>query len=118
MMSGAVIERMSREAAQKAAQLKQEPFVVWPEDIRKWQAEGVRGFPFPYIGSYKSKGWRKVGTHFVDSSGFGAPGEPALTIEQFTKSLTSGRGYAVIEAGQFQVYVGEFVKVKSRAKAA
>lgn len=46
---------------------------------------------------------------FVDSSGWGTENEPALTINQFLKKVKAGRYYAIIEAGQFQVHVGEFI---------
>ena len=46
---------------------------------------------------------------FVDSSGWGEEGDPALTLDQFLKKIKAGRYYAVIEAGQFQVFVGEYV---------
>ncbi len=36
--------------------------------------------------------------------------EPALSVNQFLKKLKVGHGYALIEEGEFQVYVGEFVK--------
>jgi hypothetical protein len=39
------------------------------------------------------------------------PGEPALTQGQFIDRMKPGMGYAVIEEGQFQVYVGEFKKL-------
>ena len=46
---------------------------------------------------------------FVDSSGWGQEDEPALTINQFLKKIKAGKYYAIIEAGQFQVYVGEYI---------
>jgi hypothetical protein len=46
----------------------------------------------------------------VDSSGFGEAGEPALTLRQFLGKIKTGCGYAITEAGQFQVYIGEFEK--------
>jgi len=54
------------------------------------------------------KAWELIDTLFVDSSGFGGPGEPALTIEEFHSKIKAGFGYAIVEAGQFQVYVGVF----------
>lgn len=55
-------------------------------------------------------GWNLVDELFVDSSGFGQPGEAALTIEQFYGRIKAGYGYGVVDAGQFQVYVGVFEK--------
>ncbi len=51
---------------------------------------------------------------FVDSSGWGQEGEPALTLSQFLKKIKAGKYYAIIEAGQFQVYVGEYIERKTK----
>jgi hypothetical protein len=57
-------------------------------------------------------GWELTGEeYFVDSSGFGSPGEPALTFDQFATKCTEGMGYAITEAGQFQVYIAEYRRV-------
>jgi len=71
-------------------------------------------FPFPNIGSYRPKGWRLVDRHFVDKSGYGSPHEPALTIQRFLRVLKPGMGYAIIEEGEFQCYVGEFRQLEKR----
>ncbi|CAK0779636.1 hypothetical protein CCP2SC5_920023 [Azospirillaceae bacterium] len=61
---------------------------------------------------------KKLEEYFVDSSGFGSPGEPAYTIADFT-AIISGllrsnhkRQYyaAITGSGQFQVYVTLFYK--------
>ena len=114
MMSLATIQAESRRAAAKAAQAKKTPFIVKAEDLTAWKAtlktERIPKLPFPFIGSYVPKGWEKTGEFFVDASGFGSESEPALTIPQFINQLTAGSGYAITEAGQFQVYIGEYVK--------
>ena len=50
----------------------------------------------------------------VDSSGFGSPGEPALTFDQLTAYIERedrGRfGWAIRESGQFQVVIGVYVE--------
>lgn len=107
MMSPEMIRQMARRAAARAAREGKVPFLLEAEDIADFR-EGVR-FPFPFLGPYVPKGWKKVQEHFVDSSGFGAPGEPALTASQFIERLVIGRGYAITEAGQFQVYVAEYI---------
>lgn len=63
------------------------------------------------------KGYELIQELFVDSSGFGADDEPALTQNRFMNELSriiaenNGRVYATItNAGQFQVYVGLFKK--------
>jgi hypothetical protein len=59
--------------------------------------------------------YEEVKQFFVDSSGFGQPGEPALTFAQFmnaARSLIESRSaptyFAITEAGQFQVYIGAY----------
>lgn len=66
------------------------------------------------IETMQLKGYELVEELFVDSSGFGAPDELALTQDQFYKKLSElltehGELYATITGqGQFQVYVGLF----------
>lgn len=113
MMDGASIRRLSQDAAKKAARDHTTPY-IWEQDDFV-EPERVR---LPFLGTHVPRGWVMVNTYFVDSSGFGDAGEPALTREQFLKKLQVGRGYAIIEAGEFQVYVGEFVQHGGRPKTA
>lgn len=120
MMSNAQIVQMSRDAAMRAAEESKVPLMVWPEDLVDLSL--IRGIPF--LGDYVPRGWKRVGVPegrcvykhdgvscwFVDSSGFGADDEPALSIEQFLGCLEAGFGYAIVEAGQFQVHVAKYVK--------
>ena len=108
MMDLATIQAESASAARKAAREGKYPWILWPEDVAAFQAGRNSGFHFPFIGDWRPRGWKLVETYFVDASGFGSEGEPALTIRQFAGKVKAGMGYAVIEAGQFQVYVGEF----------
>ena len=101
MMTGETIRQLSDEQAAKAAAEAREPLVAWCDRDRAV-------FRCPNIGSYRPKGWRLVRELFVDKSGFGQPGEPALTAEQFLDEVKEGFGYAIIEEGQFQIYIGEF----------
>jgi len=103
-MSGIEIRAMSDRAARKAARKKLYPYMIESQG----EIEDMPPFPFPFIGSYVPRGWKMVDSYFVDSSGFGGENEPALTAERFIGKLKVGKGYAVIEQGQFQVYVGEF----------
>ena len=118
MMSAATIQELSREAARKAAKQNKTPYIVWPEDLTKWKdicsKGGYPSLPFPFIGDYVPKGFRKVKEYFVDSSGFGRPGEPALTVDEFVEKIKVDRGCAITEAGQFQVYVAEYFKAKKK----
>ncbi len=51
------------------------------------------------------KCYTEVDEFFVDSSGFGQPGELALTKDQFLSKVKKGLAYAITRIGQFQVYV-------------
>ncbi len=46
--------------------------------------------------------------HFVDSSGWGREGEPALTVEEFLKKVKKDKYYAITSVGQFQLFIGEY----------
>jgi hypothetical protein len=94
------IRQMNREQAKKAQGKSPLLYDGVPEDLRH----------IPNFGDYRPKGWKLVKTYFVDSSGFGQSGEGALTFDEFVRQAKKGKGYAIIEAGQFQVYIGEFEK--------
>ena len=61
-------------------------------------------------------GYELVEKYFVDSSGFGAEDEPALTISHFLQKVKAGYYYGITGEGQFQVYVGEFKRVNRKAQ--
>lgn len=109
MMSLDYIEQESRKAAAKASKSNKIPFIVEQEDIDFWR-DYQRQLPFPNLGTYVPKGWEKVDELFCDSSGMGAENEMALTYNQLIEKLEAGKGYAITQAGQFQVYVGVFEK--------
>ena len=56
-----------------------------------------------------SEQFEEVDEYFVDSSGFGRKGEPALTADEFLEKVKANRFYAITGIGQFQVHVGEYV---------
>ena len=70
--------------------------------------EALRGMPD--LGDHRPKGWILTRVFFVDSSGYGEKGEAAMTIEDFAEQAVAGRGYGLIEQGQFQVHIGEFAR--------
>ena len=107
MMTLEQIQSLSQEAAIKAAEENKYPFIVWEEDLKT-----MPPFPFPFLGDYVPDGWKLETEYFVDSSGFGQDGEPALSVSRFLVEIKVGKGYAVREAGEFQVYVGEYSKVE------
>lgn len=127
MLDGATIRALSRRAARRSAQERLVPTIIWPGD-----AEDLGGLKIPFIGDRCPRGWKRVrldegfepgrrgvylgdnrgyGAYFVDSSGLGGTGEAALAIGEFAERLKVGYGYAVVEAGEFQVKVGVYQKI-------
>ena len=72
--------------------------------------EGIKHVP--KIKTDRRKGYCLTKTYFVDSSGFGQEGEPALTFPNFLKQVKKGHYYGIIEAGMFQVHINEYQKTK------
>lgn len=113
MMSLEVIKELAREHAILAAATDQKPYVYFNAE----EVDEHDGFPFPFLGDYIPEGWVLIDTHFCDASGFGQDDEPALSARQFRRIIldriaeNSGTGWAITEAGQFQVYVGEYRRV-------
>ena len=105
MMSPEYIRAMEQEQANKAAADGIEPLMVWKGDDRA-------SMRIPNIGSHRPEGWELVQEYFVDKFGMGAEDEPALTIDQFLGKVQDGMGYAIVEEGQFQLYVGEFKRTR------
>ena len=67
------------------------------------------GARIPDLGDYVPRGWVLVDRHFV--------GEPALTQDQFARIIARapfGHGFAVIEAVEFQAWVGQYRPTKKR----
>jgi len=131
MMSLEAIRAESNAAARRSARQGLTPLVVWdPEEV----------FGAPFLGTRVPRGWRVLryddlpddfgdrhGFYgnddlgvllFADASGFGSEGEPALTrngllraVEDILNARTDLTiGWAVYEAGQFQVHVRPLVK--------
>ena len=104
MMSLEYIKAINREKTREARQEGLTPYIA------KYDGdEGVRACPF--LADYIPEGYEVVNTFFVDSSGFGQEGELALTLGQFLAKVKEGKGYAIKEAGQFQVYINEYEKI-------
>ncbi len=71
-------------------------------------------FRCPDLGNHTPKGWKEMTRYFVDNSGLGSFNEPALTSSQFLERVKEGKGYAIVESGQFQVYIGEFIRIPKK----
>jgi hypothetical protein len=121
MWSLEMIDYLNQKAARKARRQDKEPTVTTPEEI-----ENYPPFPFPHLGPYVPPGWERVEGQewFVDSSGFGKDDEPALSVGQFKEVVRRyandhpDHGFAIVEAGQFQLYVAAFRPVPVTATAA
>lgn len=127
MFSPATIREMEYKAAREAARKGRRPFVIHDEA----EIDRFPPFPFPFIGDHCPKGWAVITdddgkdiTLFVDTSGFGAADEPALTVNQLKNELRNWLkkgaeekrtfGFALISLGQFQGYLGVFEKLKTK----
>lgn len=66
------------------------------------------------VGNGDIYGYDLVNSYFVDSSGFGSDGEPALTFDKFLNKVKDGFYYGIQEVGQFQVYIGEYKKLSKK----
>lgn len=114
MMSLAQLHYRNAEAAAIAAAEDRRPFVVTIEDIESWRVAIERGldfqFPFPDLGDYVPDGWELTEELFVDATGFDMhdAGGPALSIAEMVERLEPGKGYAITEVGEFQLYLGKF----------
>jgi hypothetical protein len=112
MMSIEYIEQLSRESGEVAERNDVVPTYLRPEELEEWRADFAEGiypsFPFPDIGDYEPSHYELEETLFVDHSGFGVSGEPALTIGEFLEELEAGFYYAIVQTGQFQLYIGKF----------
>lgn len=133
MMGLETIRELQLEAAARAAREGNVPFIARTED-------DIRAGDLPFLGTHLPRGWRylrwdelpgiETNRHdydnstgqvlmFVDASGFGSEGEGAYTIGGFLRRIgeltavldeNTEVGWAVWEAGQFQVHVAGFVK--------
>lgn len=104
MMSLESIEQLSREAGEQAADEEREPLIAF---VDKDEAM----VKCPNLGDYVPDGWKLIDRLFVDKMGFGDADGRCLTVEQFIEKVKSGLGYAIVEEGQFQIYIGVFKKV-------
>ena len=105
------IRYLNEKIAKRAKKAKLQPYVITEADIEEAKKDRFT-FSLPNLGYFKPRGWALVHEYFVDKTGWGAPYEPALTIDQFIEKMIPGRAYALIEEGEMQCYVGEFVKKK------
>ena len=78
--------------------------------------EGVRSCHI--VGTKEIIGYKQINEYFMDASGFGAEDESALAFNAFIKKVRAGYYYGITRRGQFQVYVGEYVKTNRKSQLA
>ncbi len=126
MMSLETIQAENEKAGQIAAYEAKRPYFFFKQDLDKAKADVEAGYVpaglsnLPYFGSFRPKGFELVGSHFTDAMGFNLKdaGGPALSVYQFVnEKLSTDSGFAIIEAGQFQVIIGEFKQVAEAGHA-
>lgn len=104
MYSTETIKEINRQAGKTAGRTKIKPYRAKSDED-----EGV--FKCPFIGDFVLTEFETTDNlYFVDSSGFGRESEPAMTIKQFLKKVRKNYYYAIVEHGQFQVYIQEYIK--------
>jgi hypothetical protein len=115
MMSQSTIRQLQQDARERAALEDTTPYLVAAEDIEAWKRGIGLPIPFPMIGDYEPPGYETDGDAlFIDTSGYGAPDEPALTVSQMLDELKPDRCYAFTEVGQFQAYLQPYRIIKYR----
>lgn len=116
MLSTAQIVAESARAARVAARKHLTPYVPWDAS----EIDGFNRFPFPFLGDYRPKGWELQEYVTADATGLGYESEPALTVRglrawckaQIAAHPGRSVGFAITEAGEFQVVVASFVRIK------
>jgi len=105
MMDLESIEQLSREAGKRAAEEEREPLIAFID-----KDEAV--VKCPNLGDYVPDGWKLIDRLFVDKFFSDDSDGRCLSVGQFIAKVKSGLGYAIIEEGQFQLYIGVFEKVR------
>jgi len=131
MMSSDQISNEAERHARKAKRHGKQPHFLSALGDDAIRAECKR---IPFLGDYVPRGFARVhvgqtfgdnygyGTAdhehlFVDSSGCGGRGERAMTVGEFAEFVQRhpGYGYAIVEAGQFQIVLGVYQRTKEKA---
>ena len=135
MITAEQAQAEGRRQAIKSAKMKRLPYILWPEDLT---VDGWKAARIPFLGDrpairhpFGPPMWKRVDVRdflrtypykwfFVDSSGMGAPGEMALTIDEFRQLLVEFKrvvndadyelGLGIAEAGQFKMHVAPYVR--------
>jgi hypothetical protein len=104
-------------AAGEAAKKRKEPFVVWGKE----ELDSMPPFPFPELGDYCPKGWKKVeelwcATTRMDDGPALSPEGLKLKIEEYMNKTDGVYGFAVGNVGQFQLYLNVYKQTNKKTK--
>jgi hypothetical protein len=106
MMSLETIRSLSYEAGIAAARRNLKPFALEAGDV-----DNMPPFPFPNLGDHIPDGWYIEDTLFVDKYELGGPALSVYGLKETLRPMEgTGVGLAIIEEGQFQLYIGIFKK--------
>jgi len=114
------INELNREAGDKAREEGKQPLRLSPSSFFSLTDVAKLG-GFPNLGDSADdvdEKHERIDTLFCDSSGFGGPGEPALTrgqLEGRVEDLLEEHGdllFGVVETGQFQLHMGVWKPVE------
>lgn len=105
MMGLETMRYLNQEVASKAAEQRLEP-------AQYDELQGGMNFArlVPNLGYFIPEGFSLIRVLFVDKTGMGEIGEMAGTVDEFVDQLVDDRFYAIVEEGQFQIHIGEFVR--------
>jgi len=137
MMDIETIKQVNKKAGRHAKKQGIQPLIFNSVDMNNLKGGDITPIrSMPDLGDSTPKGWNRFnlgkikkdftyyykiycddangsGAFFVDQ-GMGSDNEPAMTVNQFIKSLSElwnknrKLGYAIVETGQFQVKIGVF----------
>lgn len=108
MMGLGTMREINRRAAIRQAGRQKRPYRLADDDLGHF-GKFHRLPTLPFLGYWMPEGFEMTRVFLVDSSGAGRPGEPPYTFKEFLGKIVPGRYYAVVEAGQLQVHIAEFV---------
>jgi len=112
------IRQLATEAAEIARERGLRPSLA--TEVVKTYRHSHR-FNIPFLGDYVPDGWKrleKIEPIFVDTTGRGQPGDPAITAFEFFRLVETSLkgksisriGYGVIEQGQTQALIATYKK--------
>jgi len=139
MLSNHTMHEITNAAADLARRERKVPHIFTAPEVAVLNSGHLTPLgAIPFIGNYIPAGWERLDLEteknvdgiahdqsvrsmprhfFVDSSGCDKTGR-AMSDKRFAELVKPGVGYAVIEAGEFQICIGAFRPASARKQAA